>query len=846
MTDHGRSLTTTTTAPEDGAIPPASSESGAQGSRPGGSLPQEQSDVGRQPAILCEECHDAGVDEVPRPGCGPLAALKWRQKEKLKTTAVALVLCLNIGVDPPDVIKISPCARLECWVDPLSMQPARALETIGKNLQAQYERWQPKAKYKMHLDPTVEDVKKLAVSSRKNAKAERTLFHYNGHGVPRPTANGELWVFNSRYTQYIPLSVFELHSWLGTPCIYVLDCSSAGVVINSFKAMLEQRVGSFPGSQPGAPAANDPLREIIVLAACGANEVLPQNPELPADVFTSCLTTPIKVSLRWFCSRSLLRHDGITKELIDKIPGKQTDRKTPLGELNWIFTAITDTIAWDVLPRPLFQKLFRSDLLVASLFRNFLLAQRIMSSANCCPVSYPRLPPTHQHPLWQAWDMAAEMCLMQLPTLLSDPGVQFQASPFFTEQLTAFELWLASGGRDKKPPEQLPIVLQVLLSTVHRLRALVLLGRFLDMGPWAVDLALSVGIFPYVLKLLVTTSQDLRATLVFIWAKILVLDTSCQVDLVKDNGHTYFITFLDAVDPGVELSSRAQATFVLAAICDNHPKGQRLCTESDLLLRLLNWLRQLFPPQVPFPTPGHGLLLKWLCLCLGKLCQDNPGISLNAIREGAADLLVQLLTVASPEIRAAAVFGLGCLVHSGRPAGAAGVVGGPDAPEPPTEDRLPAEQLIANAVRQVVYDPSVLVRCELAVLYARFVRGHAPMVQEALGQQQRRLQEFAAKQQQAAQSALQASGGSQTQRRSGEGGPLAGETEASWLQRSMSAATSTSAVGLRVGEATTEALPAASHLSTSPSRPSSCPPGASHCPSCHDPGPLQRSRSCAN
>jgi regulator-associated protein of mTOR len=61
---------------------------------------------------------------------------KWRQKEKLKTTAVALVLCLNIGVDPPDVVKISPCARLECWVDPLSMQPAKALETIGAGLGA--------------------------------------------------------------------------------------------------------------------------------------------------------------------------------------------------------------------------------------------------------------------------------------------------------------------------------------------------------------------------------------------------------------------------------------------------------------------------------------------------------------------------------------------------------------------------------------------------------------------------------------------------------------------------------------------------------------------------------------
>ncbi len=109
--------------------------------------------------------------------------------------------------------------------------------------------------------------------------------------------------------------------------------------------------------------------------------------------------------------------------------------------------------------------------------------------------------------------------------------------------------------------------LQVLLSHSHRFRALVLLGRFLDMGAWAVDLvhpaiyklnivweisrfpawvlwyrlsvilmfclikiiascgqALSVGIFPYVLKLLQTTATDLRQILVFIWTKILALD----------------------------------------------------------------------------------------------------------------------------------------------------------------------------------------------------------------------------------------------------------------------------------------------------------------------------------
>lgn len=95
---------------------------------------------------------------------------------------------------------------------------------------------------------------------------------------------------------------------------------------------------------------------------------------------------PIKAALWWFCERSLLKDEGITQELVDRIPGRQTDRKTPLGELNWIFTAITDTIAWNMLPRALFQRLFRQDLLVASLFRNYLLAERVLQSVGCTPV----------------------------------------------------------------------------------------------------------------------------------------------------------------------------------------------------------------------------------------------------------------------------------------------------------------------------------------------------------------------------------------------------------------------------------------------------------------------------
>uniref|UniRef100_A0A667J318 Raptor N-terminal CASPase-like domain-containing protein n=4 Tax=Laurasiatheria TaxID=314145 RepID=A0A667J318_LYNCA len=334
-------------------------------------------------------------------------AQSWRMKDRMKTVSVALVLCLNVGVDPPDVVKTTPCARLECWIDPLSMGPQKALETIGANLQKQYENWQPRARYKQSLDPTVDEVKKLCTSLRRNAKEERVLFHYNGHGVPRPTVNGEIWVFNKNYTQYIPLSIYDLQTWMGSPSIFVYDCSNAGLIVKSFKQFALQREQELEVAaiNPNHPLAQMPLppsmKNCIQLAACEANELLPMIPDLPADLFTSCLTTPIKIALRWFCMQKCVSLvPGVTLDLIEKIPGRLNDRRTPLGELNWIFTAITDTIAWNVLPRDLFQKLFRQDLLVASLFRNFLLAERIMRSYNCTPVSSPRLPPTYMHAMW--------------------------------------------------------------------------------------------------------------------------------------------------------------------------------------------------------------------------------------------------------------------------------------------------------------------------------------------------------------------------------------------------------------------------------------------------------------
>lgn len=100
---------------------------------------------------------------------------RWRNKDRIKTQAAALILCLNIGVDPPDVIKVSPCARMECWLQPDPAQTSRNSQGIAKALQQQYERWQPRAKYKSHADPTVDDVKKLCREARRQAKVHMRI-----------------------------------------------------------------------------------------------------------------------------------------------------------------------------------------------------------------------------------------------------------------------------------------------------------------------------------------------------------------------------------------------------------------------------------------------------------------------------------------------------------------------------------------------------------------------------------------------------------------------------------------------------------------------------------------------
>lgn len=624
----------------------------------------------------------------------------------------ALVTCLNIGTDPPDIVKTAPCAKLECWVDPFSLPVTKALEQIGKHLQQQYETLSMRTRYKIYLDPSIEETKKFCAAQRRNAKDERVLFHYNGHGVPKPTQSGEIWVFNKTYTQYIPVSLYDLQSWLGSPCLYVFDCSAAGNIISNFHRFAEQKDAESlrQEKEDSTFTAGPSQRECILLAACGPTEILPMNPDLPADLFTCCLTSPIEIATRWFVLQNPLP-SPLTLEMVSRIPGRLQDRRTALGELNWIFTAITDTIAWNVLPGPLFKRLFRQDLMVAALFRNFLLAERIMRVHQCHPQSFPVLPPTYAHPMWDSWDLAVDTCLAQLPALLQ-PGVDHQetyvASSFFTEQLQAFEVWLNTSSVGRKPPDQLPIVLQVLLSQAHRLKALVLLSQFLDLGPWAVNLALSIGIFPYVLKLLQSPAAELKPVLIFIWARILAVDGSCQTDLMKANEYNYFVQILlnpdDQLATMQKLEHKAMASFILAIFTKDFKQGQVCLLSAQGLMASILEKSQFQPdPNVAGPQ-GDPQLRQWSLLLISCSWKDFPEAKWHGVREKAPEKIVTALGDVISEVRAAALVALTTFLGLEY-----------------SEEVVSIETYMAVASLSLSADGSPLVRKELVVFFSHFI-----------------------------------------------------------------------------------------------------------------------------
>ncbi|KAL7718169.1 WD domain containing protein [Entamoeba marina] len=291
-----------------------------------------------------------------------------------KTPHLILCCCINIGTDPPDS-KPHVTSTTEVGYD------------ITASLASQYQRFcTPSTTTELLWDPTTDP-------AHDRHSKDRILFHYNGHGVPLPTINHECWFFDEEITTYIPMNIGDVFNCLGEHAIYVFDCPYSARLFKWFTKRNELLL-----KQHKHPA------DYIVFSGYGDLEAPQTNPNFPVDIFSTCLTSPLSMCILhyYYTTDAILK---LPSNFLKTLPVEhKIKQQQPYVELYAILTAIIEGIAWNVLPHDMFMKLFRKDIAVASLFRHFILARRVLKTFSFTPQSYPPIPDTSSHPLWKTWD----------------------------------------------------------------------------------------------------------------------------------------------------------------------------------------------------------------------------------------------------------------------------------------------------------------------------------------------------------------------------------------------------------------------------------------------------------
>lgn len=652
----------------------------------------------------------------------------WRDKKSGKISSFILALCLNL--DGQSSSSYSKSVRLESWIDPLSEDERVVTRKIGLGLKEQYfkillkeenfpsqtqknkrirkrglSRKDLKSKVKICLDPSNTKLLQVCAElSKKKKENDKILFHYNGHSVPNPSENGEIWMFDENFTLYVPVSMYTIHRALRTKAVYVFDCAKCGNIMKYMENIiqtendryrvlqkLKKRVRMSNGNSkvPNAILSeeqsdeesdediNEPIGvgDIIMFGCCD-DEQIPEINGYPKDLFTSCLTTPLRIALKFWQKNNSLIED-VPDSFIDLLfedqkrkkqsrPNSKNDINSKTAELRIVLDSVLDMIAWDLFSNKLelFRTLFRKDELLASLMKNFLIAERIFNHYGYSPVSSPAIPKgSYHHRLWKVWDHHLDLFFSQFINTKSS-GRFFQSFNFFDTQLQAFDISLKSVGT---PENELPIIHRIMdnssagllyITEDQKLKTMKLLSAYLDKGFFAIKKALYSGFLPLILKistdLMNSRNIELENTTIEIINKIVLFDISCVSELVEYQTYIPLIHFFQL--PDISTSSKISICFLLASIMHEDKNTKRI------ILMDMNFIQICSQQLKKNDGDLHSVLRIWICIALREAYYGFIETKQFCHDLGVHNILCDLLTDDFQEVRAAVAYSLAGLL----------------------------------------------------------------------------------------------------------------------------------------------------------------------------------------
>lgn len=371
---------------------------------------------------------------------------------------------------------------------------------IGRNLDADEFAKDLNNRYTTSINPSL-TIKNLSNPGIKNLKSEicllrylnpaqRLIWHYIGYGAPAPTIFNELWIYTEKADKLKKIKFEQMLSWIGDLTLIILDCHNAGQLIKKY----------------------DDYDNLIILGACSYDQKLVAFPGLPVDIFSMCLTDPVKASILYHNYKSFIRYSS------EEIKGTDKHRNTPKGDICAVFRAVTSAIAWDSYPRQIYTKYFRGNCILQVMLKNFLLAQRIMKSCGKTATSHPFLPDVTHHDLWTTWDFELEQCMLQFGSANYNFSSFFESHNSLFENSLDFDIDICT--------KYLPIVLQSLYSRFHRKNALRLIKLYMNSGRLAVENCVDAGL-PNIIGLISPkANKELYSLILNVWAPMIYVNPS--------------------------------------------------------------------------------------------------------------------------------------------------------------------------------------------------------------------------------------------------------------------------------------------------------------------------------
>lgn len=292
-----------------------------------------------------------------------------------KTKHVLCFLCLFDGLRTPSIRRLIRKPRDVCQNPLLTFDPSFFSPSAEKALQEFYAENASCDSTTIVVDPSSDEVISLIRMHGQSITrpVQRLIIHYFGQGchTPRPDS---VFFFSSDHVKYKPIRFAKFMEYCQCPLAFIFDCPCAAILTKQIRP------------------------DMFAFFACGADEELPLSTDAPLDLFSSCLLNPYDTAIWWHGKRHSAVYDMPVK------PSKECD-----GFLRLFLSALLDTICFDSQQLDVYES-YTLDPTVASLFRGFALAQRVMLSFNIHCSSVPALRPMAGHSLWSVWDTAVDLC----------------------------------------------------------------------------------------------------------------------------------------------------------------------------------------------------------------------------------------------------------------------------------------------------------------------------------------------------------------------------------------------------------------------------------------------------